>query len=372
MVLFIKRVRLALLIFCLVLMPAVFAFWVFYTQEIVRKSSFEFLMGKGTKKWRYVESKIDLEDVAFYKDLYDEHKDVLQNEQHTPTRIPKVIHFIWLGPKPFPTGSARNIHSWMKKHPAWVFKFWTDSDRGIPVEGMQRCSIQDLSFTHLGGLLEKTTNFGEQSDILRYEILFQEGGVYVDHDVECMASFDSLHEGVDFYVPLEKPHLVVGIDSHIFPGICLIGSRPLHPILKQTLENVRACWDQVEIDFAGHSALKVINRTFKSFVLATRKWIGQSSYIDLPLPASYLFASDLFSQKEVLSLRKKGFALGEHQWRAAWTEKKEGNQDSKILSRVKKENRRLQKKVVVLYASSGSLALLCSALFYSRWKMARR
>lgn len=37
-------------------------------------------------------------------------------------------------------------------------------------------------------------NYGEKSDILRYEILFVYGGVYADVDVECLQPFDALAE----------------------------------------------------------------------------------------------------------------------------------------------------------------------------------
>jgi hypothetical protein len=36
------------------------------------------------------------------------------------------------------------------------------------------------------------TNYGEKSDILRYEILSQFGGIYVDCDFECLKPFDDL------------------------------------------------------------------------------------------------------------------------------------------------------------------------------------
>lgn len=40
--------------------------------------------------------------------------------------------------------------------------------------------------------LKCAKNYGEKSDILRYEILCQFGGIYVDCDFECLKSFDGL------------------------------------------------------------------------------------------------------------------------------------------------------------------------------------
>ena len=53
-------------------------------------------------------------------------------------------------------------------------------------------------------LFESAVNWGEKADILRYEILNQFGGLYVDTDFECLRAFDALHKLCDFYIGLES------------------------------------------------------------------------------------------------------------------------------------------------------------------------
>ena len=48
-------------------------------------------------------------------------------------------------------------------------------------------------------IYDSITNLGQKSDYLRYHILNQFGGIYVDTDFECLKSFDSLSY-VDFLV----------------------------------------------------------------------------------------------------------------------------------------------------------------------------
>jgi mannosyltransferase OCH1-like enzyme len=48
---------------------------------------------------------------------------------------------------------------------------------------------------------DRASNFGEKSDIWRYEILFRLGGVYVDTDFECVRPFDSLLEVLIWPIP---------------------------------------------------------------------------------------------------------------------------------------------------------------------------
>jgi len=143
------------------------------------KTDFETLMGRDQPAWQYVQTREDFENLNFFKTVYDQNISFL-NAKSTMYRVPKVVHFIWIGPKPFPRDSVENIRSWIGKHPDWTFKFWTDRDRPLPHKQMQLSRIQDFQFIKLYDCYKKSDNYGEKSDILRYEILYQHGGIYVD------------------------------------------------------------------------------------------------------------------------------------------------------------------------------------------------
>jgi len=131
------------------------------------------------------------------------------------TKIPKKIHQIWLG-SPLPKKYYKLTGSWKKFHPDWEYKLWTDKD--IESFGLYNKKLYD-----------STTNYGEKSDILRYEILNRYGGLYVDTDFECLKPFDELNEYCDFYAGLgysTEPVLLCG----------LIGAISNHPILKACIE----------------------------------------------------------------------------------------------------------------------------------------
>jgi mannosyltransferase OCH1-like enzyme/GT2 family glycosyltransferase len=92
--------------------------------------------------------------------------------------IPKNLHMIWLGGQ-LPAKYNRLIESWRKYHPDWNFKIWGDED----VSGFNM--INKVAY-------DAVLNLGAKSDILRYEILYRHGGLYVDTDFECIKSFDDL------------------------------------------------------------------------------------------------------------------------------------------------------------------------------------
>lgn len=125
--------------------------------------------------------------------------------------LPKRIHQIWLG-SPLPEKYKRWTESWQKFNPDWEYKLWTD-------ENIDEVKIERRD------LLNSITHLGQKSDFLRYHILNQFGGLYVDTDFECLKSFDDLTY-LNFFVG--KTHSKETME--LFIG--LIGSVPEHIILR--------------------------------------------------------------------------------------------------------------------------------------------
>ena len=248
-------------------------------------------MGKGTSHWTYVGAK-EAALLAFYRTLYDQNKD-LRWGVAGPYKIPKTVHFIWLGPRSFPPESVENVRTWIAKHPDWKFKFWTDRDRDPPCKGMERVIVQEFPYPHLGREYVQSENWGEKSDILRFEILYDEGGVYADHDANCLQPFDGLHRGYDFYCCLEAPHPPVG-GYQITAGIGLLGSKPCHPAIKNVIEQVAQRWEALALKYPGKDGFSrtqlVMERTYLPMTRALQHTLSQSGNRDIVLPAAYFFA----------------------------------------------------------------------------------
>lgn len=84
--------------------------------------------------------------------------------------IPKIIHQIWLGPKTPPNWC---INSWrnnyLLNYPDWEYKLWTEKD------------IKNIKLK-TQNIFEKEETWRGKADILRYEILYNEGGIFIDAD----------------------------------------------------------------------------------------------------------------------------------------------------------------------------------------------
>jgi mannosyltransferase OCH1-like enzyme len=281
-------------------------------KSIIIADDFESLSGKHTPSWRYVKTKEDFEYLHLFSHIYEQRR-LLLKDPGTSYRIPKIIHFIWLGSKPFPKSSVENVRMWMAKHPDWEINFWTDRNRPLPCPGMKQRLINSLSFTQLRDYFIISDNYGEQSDLLRYEILFQEGGIYVDHDVKCFKEFDMLNRSYDFYCGIDMP-FKSSLPSCISPNNNLIGAKQNHPILKQCMNLVSNNWNVLQEQYPGtcpDSTLnRILHRTFWLFGEAVKQKNNQDKNQDIVFPAYYFDAP-----KDELAFYAR------HQYAGSWHEK---------------------------------------------------
>jgi inositol phosphorylceramide mannosyltransferase catalytic subunit len=131
--------------------------------------------------------------------------------------VPRILHQVWLGDRPLPDEFAGYRETWLGHHPDWEHRFWTEDN--LP---------QDLRRPEV---YERLRMPAERSDILRLELLWRDGGVYVDTDFECHRPLDPLIEGLDFFTAPLKPN---GWVNNAF-----IGSIPGHPIVDRALRELR-------------------------------------------------------------------------------------------------------------------------------------
>lgn len=106
--------------------------------------------------------------------------------------IPRVFHRIWLGPDPMPDAFQRYGDTWTKLHPSWEMRLWTE-------ENLPSVSPE---------LLATCREYRHKSNIYRYYLLRDQGGVYIDTDFECRKNIEPLIEGCDFVTAAQLADLV--------------------------------------------------------------------------------------------------------------------------------------------------------------------
>ena len=97
------------------------------------------------------------------------------------------------------------------------------------------------SHSHVKEVYEKGKLWGEKADPLRYDILYQLGGVYADTDMICFKSFnDLISHDVHFFSGQER-NKAYGKQGQIL-SICtaLIGATKGHPIIKFCMDHLKS------------------------------------------------------------------------------------------------------------------------------------
>ncbi len=134
--------------------------------------------------------------------------------------IPKVIHYCWFGGKPLNKLGKKCLKSWKKYFPDYEIKEWNESNFDL-----NSCPYIKEAY--------EAKKWAFVSDYARYKILYEEGGVYFDTDVQVVKSFEGLLEQGAFF-GCENPTLERGMDVN--PGLgCAV--EPKHPFYREVLDD---------------------------------------------------------------------------------------------------------------------------------------
>lgn len=216
--------------------------------------------------------------------------------------IPPMIHLIWLGSVP-PQTVDLAIASWEKYHPNWKIKLWTDEE----IKNFTWSSPRSENFFQQG------KNWAEKSDILRFEILYQFGGIYSDTDVVCLKSFEDLvTKELTFFAGLESNK--IKRFGRPLVGSAIIGAAKNSAVIKRCLDFSQTLEEAPSIHQHIRSGPGPITKASYEALES-----GQENI--LLLPCSYLYPlpweKRLASLNEIIeNIRPESFAI--HLWEGSW------------------------------------------------------
>ena len=131
--------------------------------------------------------------------------------------IPKIIHQIWIGPKPRP---VKFMDTFRYKHPDFEYILWTESEmerRGFKLEN------QDA--------YDRMTEWCGKADILRWEILYRYGGIYQDADSVCLEPFDEVFLSKNAFAAFENEIARQGLVA-----VGTMGFPPKHDLCRAAID----------------------------------------------------------------------------------------------------------------------------------------
>src|SRR5687768_11691675 len=95
--------------------------------------------------------------------------------------IPKKIHYCWFGGNPLTPLAKDCIESWKKYCPDYEIVEWNEKNVDIDSSPFMKAAYDNKKWAFV-------------SDYARYKIIYENGGIYLDVDVEVIKSLDDLLE----------------------------------------------------------------------------------------------------------------------------------------------------------------------------------
>lgn len=93
--------------------------------------------------------------------------------------IPKVIHYCWFGGNELPKEAKKCIDSWKKYCPDYEIIEWNESNYDLNKNDYVKYCYENKKWAFL-------------TDYVRLDIIYENGGIYLDTDVELVKSLDDL------------------------------------------------------------------------------------------------------------------------------------------------------------------------------------
>ncbi|WAR31133.1 SUR1-like protein [Mya arenaria] len=183
-----------------------------------------------------------LSDLPIYMGFQPNYEAEFPSVPSAEIRIPHMIHQIWIDPKnkkagvTVPTVFVPKIRSMMKFHSGWKYTFWTHTHGKNLIKKKYPKLLKVYNRAH-----EAVT----KADLLRYVVIHEYGGVYVDLDVTCLRNINIVtkkYACILVPAPFENSVMDLGWPNHICNGIILC--RAHHPFFRQVLDSIAS----VDID----------------------------------------------------------------------------------------------------------------------------
>lgn len=132
--------------------------------------------------------------------------------------IPKLIHYCWFGKNPHNELMLRCIESWKRLCPDYQIVEWNESNFDVN-------SIPYISEAY------RRKKYAHVTDYARLKILYENGGIYLDTDVELIDTLDPFLTDKAFFALQKSGEVATGLG---------FGAEAGAPILRELMQNYEA------------------------------------------------------------------------------------------------------------------------------------
>jgi hypothetical protein len=142
--------------------------------------------------------------------------------------IPKVIHYCWFGGNPLPKSAEKCIKSWQKYCPDYEIKRWDESNFDVTCNEYCKFCYENKKWAFL-------------TDYIRLKVVYDNGGVYLDTDVELLKPLDKLLENGAYMGFENETEIATGLGFAGEAGHPFIGENMRYYEELSDLSHLRPC-----------------------------------------------------------------------------------------------------------------------------------
>lgn len=207
--------------------------------------------------------------------------------------IPKIIHYCWFGGSELPEVAQECIASWEKFCPDYEIKRWDESNYDVEKNQYTREAYLNKKWAFL-------------TDYARLDILYNEGGVYMDTDVKMIKPITPLTNQGAFMAFEQCGRVNTGIGFACEPGNTIVGEN------KRYYENKNFC------DKSGHFKPEIcVKITTKLLIEHGLKYTEDRQQ---KINGLTVYPSSFFSPKkmgtDILNITNNTYAI--HLYESSW------------------------------------------------------
>jgi len=210
--------------------------------------------------------------------------------------IPKKIHYCWFGGKELPKLAKKCIKSWQKYCPDYEIICWNERNF-------------DLSQNRYAKEAYENKKWAFVTDYVRLKVVYDEGGIYLDTDVEIIKNIDELLKYEAYMGFDEKGIVATGLGFGAEAGNKVIGK------MLEDYDNIPFVLSDGSMDLTpcpdrNTETLMALGMDMKN---TDQEFMGMRF-----LPREYLCPMDYYTGKKEIT--KKTYSI--HHYCASWTSKK--------------------------------------------------
>ena len=213
--------------------------------------------------------------------------------------IPKVIHYCWFGNKKKSKLIRDCILSWKYYLPDYEIIEWNErnSDLSIPFV-KEAYKLKKWAFV---------------ADYIRFKVLYENGGIYLDTDVMVLKTFDHLLSNESFF----------GAEDEEFINGAIIGSIKRNEFIKECISFYGQIDIRNKIDFGQITIPRIITEIYRkkfNYFLPFNKKLEKGGVVVYPFSFFYPLSFNNKGDKKQYRDYLQPHSVTVHLWSESWVE----------------------------------------------------